>query len=89
MKLAINLLAALVITVPATFPVRRAEAGDADRYVWDLPSLYPDDAAWAAERAAVERGIAEVARLRGVVCRDARHLADALELVRQHCRDVR
>ncbi len=76
---AISLVLALVLSAPLPLPVRGAGGDDAGRYVWDLPSLFPDDAAWAAERATIERKIGELARLRGTVCRDARHLADALD----------
>ena len=47
--------------------------------VWDLTRLFPDDAAWDAERAAVTAEIPGLAALRGTLGRDAASLRTALD----------
>jgi oligoendopeptidase F len=52
-----------------------------DHYVWDLSSLYPDRAAWEAERATIESKFKVIGELRGTLGRNAKSLADALDQV--------
>lgn len=51
------------------------------RLVWDLTRLFPDDAAWDAERQAVLAEIPALGALRGTLARDARALRTALDRV--------
>src|SRR4029077_9966324 len=58
-----------------------AETNNVDHYVWDLSSLYPDRAAWEAERATIESKLKVIGKLRGTLGRDAKSLADGLDQV--------
>jgi oligoendopeptidase F len=61
-------------------PAALASADTPDpRLVWDLTRLFPDDAAWDAERAAVTAEIPGLAALRGTLGRDAASLRTALD----------
>jgi oligoendopeptidase F len=48
---------------------------------WDLTDLYPTDAAWAADKTAIQAEIGRVARLRGTLGRDAAALRTALQTI--------
>jgi len=52
---------------------------DVHRYVWDLSSLVPSDAAWEEERAAVAKKLETIGRLRGTLGANARALAAGLD----------
>ena len=56
-----------------------APDNDVARYVWDLSSLYANDAAWEAERATVLRRLETISSLKGTLGRNARSFADALD----------
>ena len=48
---------------------------------WDLTDLYPNDAAWASERTAIQAEIARLPQLRGTLGRDAGALRTALQAI--------
>jgi oligoendopeptidase F len=48
---------------------------------WDLTDLYPNDAAWATERTAIQAEIARLPQLRGTLGRDAGALRTALQAI--------
>src|SRR5207237_1524030 len=48
---------------------------------WDLTDLYPNDAAWAADKTAIQAEIARLAQLRGTLGRDAAALRTALPTI--------
>jgi oligoendopeptidase F len=52
-----------------------------DNYVWDLSPLYPNQAAWDAERTYILQRIKTIARLRGTGQPSATALADELDAV--------
>lgn len=54
---------------------------DVDRYVWDLSPLYPNQAAWEAERAYILQRTKTIAQVRGTGQRSATALADELAAV--------
>ncbi|MEA3013304.1 MAG: oligoendopeptidase [Sphingomonadales bacterium] len=56
-----------------------AEGGGAA--AWDLTDLYPSDAAWTADKSAIQAEIGRVARLRGTLGRDAASLRTALQTI--------
>jgi oligoendopeptidase F len=49
--------------------------------VWDLPTVYPDEASWAADRDKVLESIEPVRQLAGRARRSANELADVLDAV--------
>jgi len=57
-----------------------AEAAKVDeKYVWDLTRLFPNDAAWDAERKAVLAEIPQIEKLKGTLGKDAKSMAAAFE----------
>jgi oligoendopeptidase F len=52
---------------------------DAGRYVWDLTSLYENDASWDAKRGSVLRRLETIGHLKGTLGRSAKSLAEALD----------
>jgi len=52
---------------------------DVHRYVWDLSSLFPSNAAWEEERAAVAKKLETIGRLRGTLGANARALVAGLD----------
>ncbi len=54
-------------TVAAPEPIKKASAPSRTdpRFVWDLPRLYANDAAWDAERSALLAEIPSLATLKG------------------------
>lgn len=54
---------------------------EVDRYVWDLSPLYPNQAAWDAERAYILQRIKTIGQVRGTGQRNAATLADELDAV--------
>jgi oligoendopeptidase F len=48
---------------------------------WDLTDLYPTDAAWTADKAAIQADIGRLASLRGTLGRDAGALRTALQTI--------
>jgi oligoendopeptidase F len=48
---------------------------------WDLTDLYPNDAAWNADKGAIQAEIGRLAQLRGTLGRDAASLRTALQTV--------
>jgi oligoendopeptidase F len=48
---------------------------------WDLTDLYPNDAAWSADKSALQAEIGRVAQLRGTLGRDAASLGTALQTI--------
>lgn len=84
-----TLLAALLATACAAFgpslahaqaatPAAAAPAAD-PRYVWDLTPLFANDAAWDAERQAIQAALPQLAALRSGFGRDAASLRQALD----------
>jgi oligoendopeptidase F len=61
------------------FAAASARSAELDEYVWDLSSLYANDAAWQAERATVTGKLKTVGQLKGTLGRDAKPLADGLD----------
>jgi len=58
-----------------------ADVNNVDHYVWDLSSLYPDRAAWEAERATIESKLKVIGKLRGTLGLNSKSLADGLDQV--------
>jgi oligoendopeptidase F len=58
-----------------------ADVNNVDNYVWDLSSLYPDRAAWEAERATIDSKLKVIGKLKGTLGRDPKSLADGLDRV--------
>jgi len=56
-------------------------AGGAASAAWDLGDLYPNDAAWTAERQSLQAEIARLPQLRGTLGRDAGALRAALQTI--------
>jgi oligoendopeptidase F len=54
---------------------------DLARYVWDLSTLYPDEAAWQVDRDAVVAGIKSVGKYRGTLGGGPKALAEALNAI--------
>ena len=48
---------------------------------WDLTDLYPNDAAWTADKSAIQAEIGRLAQLRGTLGRDAAALRTALQTI--------
>ena len=48
---------------------------------WDLSDLYPSDAAWTADKSAIQAEIGRVAQLRGTLGRDAASLRTAVQTI--------
>ncbi|HEV7661376.1 MAG TPA: M3 family oligoendopeptidase [Allosphingosinicella sp.] len=48
---------------------------------WDLTDLYPNDAAWTADKSAIQAEIGRVAQLRGTLGRDAASLRTAVQTI--------
>lgn len=83
-KRCLVMLAAIVLLCAGTITDVSAQAdaaSEVNRYIWDLSSLYPDKAAWEAERSTIQQKLKTIDRLKGTVGRDAKSLADALEEV--------
>ncbi|MCS7288097.1 MAG: oligoendopeptidase F [Roseiflexus sp.] len=51
-----------------------------EQYRWDLTTIYPDDAAWERDIAAIEQMLGDVSALQGHVARSADDLLKALRL---------
>jgi oligoendopeptidase F len=58
-----------------------APAAPAGGAAWDLTDIYPDDAAWTADRTAIQADIARLPQLRGTLGRDAAALRTALQTI--------
>jgi len=56
-------------------------AGGTATAAWDLSDLYPNDAAWTAERQSLQAEIARLPQLRGTLGRDAGALRAALQAI--------
>ncbi len=56
-------------------------AAPADGAAWDLTDIYPSDAAWTADRTAIQAEIARLPQLRGTLGRDAAALRTALQTI--------
>jgi oligoendopeptidase F len=63
----------------AAFAATPERAALPDELRWDLGDLYPDDAAWAADLAALVARLPEAEAPRGTLGRSAAELADALD----------
>jgi oligoendopeptidase F len=74
-------LVALAKSGAAMAVLQEAAAGGNATAAWDLTDLYPNDAAWAAERTAIQAEIAGLPRLRGTLGRDAAALRTALQAI--------
>lgn len=74
-------LAALAKSAPSLAFVQNAAGGNAATAgaAWDLTDLYPNDAAWTADRAAIQAEIGRLAQLRGTLGRDAGALRAGLQ----------
>jgi oligoendopeptidase F len=72
-------LVALAKSAPALALVQDAAGGAAAGAAWDLTDLYPSDAAWTADRAAIQAEIGRLAQLRGTLGRDAGALRAGLQ----------
>lgn len=70
-----SLLLALVLTVSSA---RAAPSADA---VWDLSDLFPNIAAWDAERVALEKEVAGLSRYKGTLGRDAKSMRAAFDAI--------
>jgi oligoendopeptidase F len=76
-----NKLTSSASPLPQPAPIAKAEDTDVERYVWDLSSLYPDRAAWEAERATIDPKLKVIGKLRGTLGRNPKSLADGLDQV--------
>ncbi|HTU11599.1 MAG TPA: M3 family oligoendopeptidase [Allosphingosinicella sp.] len=56
-------------------------AGAGQGAAWDLTDLYPDDAAWAADRTAIQAEVARLPQFRGTLGRDAAALRTGLQTI--------
>lgn len=84
-----TLLAALLATACAAFgpaslahaqaPAPAAAPAADPRYVWDLAPLFASDAAWDAERQAIQAALPQLAALRNGFAKDATRLRQALD----------
>ena len=72
-------LAALLKSGAAMAVLQEAAPGGAA--AWDLTELYPNDAAWSAERTALQGQIAQLPQLHGTLGRDAGALRTALQTI--------
>ena len=61
------------------FAMAQEAAGGTGGAAWDLTDLYPNDAAWTAERQTLQGEIARLPQLRGTLGRDAASLRAALQ----------
>lgn len=52
---------------------------DVEHYIWDLRPLYASDAAWSADKVAVLQKLKTIARFKGIVGRDSRTFAQAMD----------
>jgi oligoendopeptidase F len=78
------LLAATVAAAPAVAPRgawAEASAAAAPPAVWDLTELYPTDAAWQAEFAAVEQALPKIDAYKGRLGDSAGVMREALQLI--------
>ena len=78
MKLPLRTAFVLALSLAATTPLRAASADPPA--VWDLRQLYPDDAAWEAERKSIAAALPDLAALKGSL-HDARSLQAALDRI--------
>lgn len=63
-------------------PVTAADAPAADpKYVWDLAELYPNEAAWEADRKAVLDALPGLGAFKGALGKDAATLARAMQAI--------
>ena len=70
----------LVATVVLTGTAQtRDRAAVPDIYKWNLTDLYPNEAAWQAEKAAIAKVVPSLAQFKGKLGSSAAVLADALE----------
>jgi oligoendopeptidase F len=74
-------LAALAKSGAAMAVLQEQAAAGAGGAAWDLAELYPNDAAWAGDRTAIQAQIAALPRLRGTLGRDAGALRTALQAI--------
>jgi oligoendopeptidase F len=74
-------LAALAKGGPALAFIQAAAGPGGAAAVWDLTDLYPNDAAWSAERTSIGQATADLARLRGTLGHDAASLRTALQAI--------
>jgi len=69
-------LAALTLTVVAQ---ERDRAKVPDQYKWNLADIYPNDAAWRAQKDAVETALSDLRQYKGRLASSPATLADALD----------
>src|SRR6185436_18969787 len=74
-------LAALAKSGAAMAVLQEQAAAGAGGAAWDLTELYPNDAAWAGDRTAIQAQIAALPRLRGTLGRDAGAFRTALQAI--------
>jgi len=79
----VTIVAIIVIcAVSATHAsAQQTATSDVNRYVWDLSSLYRDNAAWEAERARIEKMLTTIGHLKGTLGRNAKSLADGMDKI--------
>ena len=65
-------------TLLMAVPLAAAPSADA---VWDLSDLYPSNAAWDQERAALQKEVAGLARFKGTLGRDAKSMRAAFDAI--------
>ena len=76
------LTGAALVTLAKSGPIlamAQEAAGRTGGAAWDLTDLYPNDAAWTAERQTLQSEIARLPQLRGTLGRDAASLRAALQ----------
>ncbi len=81
MKLLMSWLFVCLLATSMAYAQSGERGSEVTRYVWDLSSYYPNDAAWEAERGAVQQKLTTINRLKGTLGRNARSLADGLDAI--------
>jgi oligoendopeptidase F len=82
LRFLLSCAAALAIVAPVDAQGQASPSSDAARdAVWDLTRLYPDAAAWEAERAAVDAALPGVFALRGTLGASPKALRDGLDRI--------
>ncbi len=78
-----RLTSGLLLALAVSFgPVYAADAPVTDpKYVWDLSELYPNEAAWEADRKAIVDALPGLAAYKGTLGKDAATLAKALRAI--------
>ncbi|HVJ53306.1 MAG TPA: M3 family oligoendopeptidase [Aliidongia sp.] len=80
-RLALLVSAGLLAMQPLSARSANLPAGEVPADVWDLRPLYPDDAAWQAEKASLESDLGGLTALKGTLGRDAGSLLAALDRI--------